>query len=31
VPLSGKHRHTIFHAQVGPVQIPQNALRDTLR
>jgi hypothetical protein len=26
-----KHRHTIFHARVGPVQIQQKAHWDTLR
>jgi hypothetical protein len=26
-----KRRRTIFHARVGPVRMPQNAYRDTLR
>jgi hypothetical protein len=26
-----KHRHTIFHARVGPVRIPQNPSQDMLR
>jgi hypothetical protein len=26
-----KHHRRIFHARVGPLQVPQNARRDTLR